>query len=76
MEELAEEFDGDFECLGENTEKYITFSVPIKKEIKNKQGRSRHRIFRGGRFYKSCYSSIEGGATMVGTDVPEKILDF
>ena len=29
---LAEEFDGDFECLGENKEKYITFSVPIKKE--------------------------------------------
>ena len=29
---LAEEFDGDFECLGENKEKYITFFVPIKKE--------------------------------------------
>ena len=29
---LAEKFDGDFECLGENKEKYITFSVPIKKE--------------------------------------------
>ena len=25
-----------FECLGENSEKYITFSVPLKKEIKNK----------------------------------------
>ena len=30
--ELAEEFKGQFECLGENTEKYITFSVPIKKK--------------------------------------------
>ena len=30
------EFDGNFECLGENTEKYITFSVPPKKKIKNK----------------------------------------
>ena len=30
------EFNGNFECLGENTEKYITFSVPIKKKIKNK----------------------------------------
>ena len=30
------EFGGDFECLGENTEKYITFSVPIKKKIENK----------------------------------------
>ena len=33
IQELAEEFEGEFECLGENTEKYITFSVPIKKEI-------------------------------------------
>ena len=30
------EFDGNFECLGGNTEKYITFSVPIKKKIENK----------------------------------------
>ena len=30
------EFDGNFECFGENTEKYITFSVPIKKKIENK----------------------------------------
>ena len=29
---LAEEFEGDFECLGKNKEKYITFSVPIKNE--------------------------------------------
>ena len=33
---LVKEFDGNFECLGENTEKYITFSVPIKKKIENK----------------------------------------
>ena len=30
------EFEGNFECLGENTEKYITFSVPKKKKIENK----------------------------------------
>ena len=29
---LTELFEGDFECLGENKEKCITFSVPIKKE--------------------------------------------
>ena len=33
IKELAKEFEGELECLGENTEKYITFSVPIKKEI-------------------------------------------
>ena len=36
IKELVKEFDGNFECLGENTEKYITFSVPINKKIENK----------------------------------------
>ena len=35
IKELAEEFKGEFECLGENTEKYISFSVPIRKEHDN-----------------------------------------
>ena len=35
INKLAKEFDGQLECLGENTEKYITFSVPIKKELDN-----------------------------------------
>ena len=33
IKELAIEFDGELECLGENTEKYKTFSVPIVKEV-------------------------------------------
>ena len=32
IKELANEFEEQFECLGENTEKYKTFSVPIEKE--------------------------------------------
>ena len=36
IKELVKEFKVNFECLGENTEKYITFSVPIKKKIENK----------------------------------------
>ena len=36
IKELVKELEGNFECLGENTEKYITFSVPIKKKIENK----------------------------------------
>ena len=36
IKELVKEFESNFECLGENTEKYITFSVPIKKKIENK----------------------------------------
>ena len=35
IKQLAREFKGYFHCLGENTEKYITFSVPIKKVLDN-----------------------------------------
>ena len=38
IKELTEEFKGESECLAENTEKYITFSVPIKKEYDNDNG--------------------------------------
>ena len=40
IKQLAEEFKGQFECLGENTEKYITFSAPIKKDVAD--GREEH----------------------------------
>ena len=33
IKELAQAFEGQFECLGENTEKYVTFSVPVKKNL-------------------------------------------
>ena len=33
IKELADEFEREFECLGENTEKYKTFFVPIEKEV-------------------------------------------
>ena len=36
IKELVKEFKCNFECLGENTEKYRTFSLPIKKKIENK----------------------------------------
>ena len=36
IKELVKKFDGNFECLRENTEKHLTFSVPIKKKIANK----------------------------------------
>ena len=32
INQLAKEFKGKLECLGGNTEKYITFSVPVKKK--------------------------------------------
>ena len=35
IKQLAKEFKGDFECLGGNTKKYITFSAQIYKETEN-----------------------------------------
>ena len=32
IKQLAKEFEAEFKCLGENTEKNITFPVPLKKE--------------------------------------------
>ena len=29
IKEMGEEFEGKFTCLGQNTEKYITFLFPI-----------------------------------------------
>ena len=36
IKELVKEFGGEFGCLGENTEKYITFSISINKKITKK----------------------------------------
>ena len=33
IKELAEQFKKQFTCLGENIEKYITFTVPIEKDV-------------------------------------------
>ena len=44
IKELAEEFEGEFEFLVENTEKYITFLVPIEKEITKKDKNGNDKI--------------------------------
>ena len=47
---MVKESDGNFDCLGENTEKYITFSVPLKKKIENKYIEINYKI----KFIDSC----------------------
>ena len=57
INELAEEFEREFECLGENTEKYITFSVPIERETtkKDKNGDDKiTKIYYKIKFIDSC----------------------
>ena len=64
IKQLAREFKYYLECLGENTEKYITFSVPIKKVLdndndndndkKNGKGKKAKTITYRLRFIDSC----------------------
>ena len=43
IKELASKFKYYLECLGENTEKYITFSVPIKKVLGAKDDNDKNK---------------------------------
>ena len=57
IKELAEKCEGEFECLGENTEKYILFSVLIKKEITKKDKDGNDKIIKISyniKFIESC----------------------
>ena len=33
IKELAEEFEGEITCFGENTKKYLTLSFPVEKQV-------------------------------------------
>ena len=56
---LAKEFYGQLECLGENTEKYITFSVPISKELDNgKKIKYRLKFIDSFRFMSTSLTSL------------------
>ena len=35
INKLAKDFYGELECFGENTEKYITFSVSVSRALDN-----------------------------------------
>ena len=41
---LTRKFEGNFACLGENTEKYISFTVPFTKVINDKEIKYRIRL--------------------------------
>ena len=47
MKELAEESKKQFTCLGENSEKYITFTVLIEKKVTriDKNGKKIQKIY-------------------------------
>ena len=55
---LAREFKGNFECLGENTQKYISFTVPFKKVINDKEIKYRIRISDFCRYMQDSLSNL------------------
>ena len=59
INDLTKEVEGWFECLGENTDRYITFSAPIKKELNNgKTITYKLKFIDSFRFMSSSLSSL------------------
>ena len=77
IKQLAREFKGNFECLGENTEKYITFSVPIKKEHDNgKTTTYKLKFIDSYRFMQDSLSNLVNNLSGIGNKEPEsKFID-
>ena len=58
IKQLAEDFKGQVEYLGENTEKYITFSVPIKEDDNSKKITYKLKFIDSYRFMQSKLSDL------------------
>ena len=76
IKQLAREFKGNFECLGENTEKYITFSAPIKKEHDNgKTTTYKLKFIDSSRFMQSSLSNLVDNLSEIKNKEPNKIIN-
>ena len=76
IKQLPREFKGDFECLGENTEKYITFSAPIKKEHDNgKTTTYKLKFIDSCRFMQSSLSNLVDNLSEINNKEPNKFMD-
>ena len=76
IKELAEKFKGNIDCLGENTEKYITFSVPLKKEIKDKKLVTyKLRFINSSRFMSTLLASLVDNLSKVGNTNCKKCME-
>ena len=69
---MAKEVKGYFECLGENTEKYITFSVPIKKVLGNdKTVTYKLKFIDSYRFMQDSLSNLVDNLSGIDNKKPE-----
>ena len=59
INQLAEEVKGELNCIGENMKKYLTFSVPVKKEFdENKTIAYKLRFIDSFRFMSTSLSEL------------------
>ena len=66
IEQLTKEFTDGFKCLGENTEKYITFSAPITKKLDDsKEITFRLKFIDSYRFMEALLSSLVDNLLMI-----------
>ena len=76
IKQLAREFKGNFECLGENAEKYITFSAPIKKKHDNgKTTAYKLKFIDSCRFMQSPLSNLVDNLSEINNKEPNKFMD-
>ena len=76
IKQLAREFKGNLECLGENLEKYITFSAPIKKEHDNgKTITYKLKFIDSCRFMQSSLSNLVDNLSKVNNKEPNKSMN-
>ena len=76
IKELAEEFNGQFECLRENTEEHNTFSVPLKKE--NKDGNTityKTKFIGTSRFMQSKLSDLADNLSEINNKDCKKCME-
>ena len=70
----TKEFYGQLECLGENTEKYITFSVPISKELDNGKAITyRLKFIDSFRFMPTSLSSLADNLSVINSSLADNL---
>ena len=75
--QLAKDFDGYFSCIGENTEKYISFSTTVNKESDNANKKSNTftlRFIDSYRFMQGGLDSHVKNLAKPGKNIPINVL--
>ena len=72
IRQLAKDIKGNSECLDENTEKYITLSVPTKKQHDNgKTTMYKLKFIDSNRFMQKSLSDLAGNLSKINNKEPD-----